>query len=163
MNRNPLLGPRSSSNLHNNVWSALSLLIPESQALKFIFPCLLINRIQLSYWGLPPEYADSSDSKESACNAGQLSSIPWFLPAKSQGQRSLVSHNPWCHKESGTTEWLWLFTITQNLFVYAFPLPEGSLSTELSFFFHKPHKPYKHNEGFPSSKWKEIPIKQVIL
>ena len=29
---------------------------------------------------------------------------PRVLPGKSHGQRSLASHNPWGHKESGTTE-----------------------------------------------------------
>ena len=31
---------------------------------------------------------------------------PVFLPGKSHGQRSLVSYNPWGHKESDTIEWL---------------------------------------------------------
>ena len=30
--------------------------------------------------------------------------IPVFLPGESQGQRSLVGHSPWCHKELDTTE-----------------------------------------------------------
>ena len=29
---------------------------------------------------------------------------PVFLPGEFQGQRSLVSYSPWCHKESDTTE-----------------------------------------------------------
>ena len=29
---------------------------------------------------------------------------PVFLPGKFQGQRSLVGHSPWGHKESDTTE-----------------------------------------------------------
>ena len=60
-----------------------------------------------------------SDSKESACNAGDPGSIPesvrfvwrskWlptpaFLPGKSHGQRSLVGYSPCGHKESDTTE-----------------------------------------------------------
>ena len=63
-----------------------------------------------------------SDGKESACNAGDLSSIPglgrlipWrrerqptsvFLPGKSQGQRSLEGYSPWGHKKSDTTKQL---------------------------------------------------------
>ena len=58
----------------------------------------------------------SSDSKESACDSGDLSSIPGlgrspgegnstptpvFLPGKFHGQRSL---GPWGHKESDRTE-----------------------------------------------------------
>ena len=53
-----------------------------------------------------------SDSKESACTAGDLGSIqgqkdPWrrewqptpvFLPGEFHGQRSLVGHHPWSHK-----------------------------------------------------------------
>ena len=60
-----------------------------------------------------------SDGKESACNAGELGSIPglgrspgggeWqltpvFLPGESQGQRSLAGYSPWGLKESDTTE-----------------------------------------------------------
>ena len=61
-----------------------------------------------------------SDGKESACNAGDLGSIPglkiswrreWlptpvFLPGESHGQRRLVGFSPWYGKESDTTEWL---------------------------------------------------------
>ena len=64
-----------------------------------------------------------SDGKESACNAGDLGSIPgiwkipwkgeWqptpvFLTGKSHGQRSLGGYSSWGHKESGTTERLTL-------------------------------------------------------
>ena len=58
------------------------------------------------------------DGKESACNAGDLGSIPGlgrspggghgnspvFLPGESHGQRSLVGHSPWGHKESDMAE-----------------------------------------------------------
>ena len=59
-----------------------------------------------------------SDSKESACNAGDpgfypwVGKIPWrrewqptpvFLPGKSHGQRNLVGYNPQSHKELDTT------------------------------------------------------------
>ena len=70
-----------------------------------------------------------SVSKEPACNAGDLGSIPglgrspwrrkWqptpvFLPGKFHGQRSLAGYNPWGHKESDTAErlTLWLFMVT---------------------------------------------------
>ena len=56
-------------------------------------------------------FPGGSDGKESACSAGDLSSIPgsgrllekWqptpeFLLGKSHGQRSLVSYGPWGHK-----------------------------------------------------------------
>ena len=64
----------------------------------------------------------------SACNVGDLSSIPglgrspgggkWqptpvFLPGESHGWRSLVGYSPWGDKESDTTErymgiWVWV-------------------------------------------------------
>ena len=67
------------------------------------------------------DFAGGSDSKESACNAGDLGSIPgsgrfpWrreciptpvFLPRGSHRQRSLASYNPWGLKESDMTEQL---------------------------------------------------------
>ena len=69
----------------------------------------------MNIWGFP----GGSDSKESACNAGGLSSIPgsgrspregngnplqysWL--ENPQGQRSLVGYSPWGHKESDMTE-----------------------------------------------------------
>ena len=61
-------------------------------------------------------FAGGSESKESACNAGDLGLIPGlerspgekrmtahslvFLPGEIHGQRSLVSSNPWGCKES---------------------------------------------------------------
>ena len=60
------------------------------------------------------------DSKESACNAGDLGSIPsqipwrrraWqptpvFWPGEFHGQRSLVGYSPWGHKDLDTAEQL---------------------------------------------------------
>ena len=61
----------------------------------------------------------ASSGKESACNAGDEGSIPGlgrspgegnglltpvFLLGESHGQRSLVGHGPWGHKESDMTE-----------------------------------------------------------
>jgi len=61
----------------------------------------------------------SLNGKESACNAGDLGSIPgleripwrraWqpspvFLPGESYGQRNLAGYSPWVYKESDTTE-----------------------------------------------------------
>ena len=57
------------------------------------------------------------DSKESACNAEYLGSIPelgrWqpipvSLPGKSHGQRNLAGYSPCSHKELDTTEGLTL-------------------------------------------------------
>ena len=64
-------------------------------------------------------FPGGSDGKESACNAGDLGSIPgwgrspgerkWlptpvFLPGESHEQRSLVGCSPWGRKELDTTE-----------------------------------------------------------
>ena len=57
-------------------------------------------------------FPGGSDSKESACNAGNLGSIPGlgrspekemathpvFLPGESHGQRSLMGYSPWGRK-----------------------------------------------------------------
>ena len=67
-------------------------------------------------------FPGGSDSKESACNAGDLGSIPGlgrshggghsnpptpvFLPGEFHGQRSQTGYNPWGRKESDTTEQL---------------------------------------------------------
>ena len=68
-----------------------------------------------TYWDFP----GGSDSKESACNGGDVGSIPgsgispgegkWqptpvFLPGKSHGQRRLVGYSPWGRRELDTTE-----------------------------------------------------------
>ena len=67
------------------------------------------------------EFPGGSEVKASACNVGDMGSIPglgrfpwrrkWqhtpvFLPGESHGWRSLVGYNPWGRKESETTEWL---------------------------------------------------------
>ena len=66
-------------------------------------------------------FPGGSDGKESACNAGDLSSIPglgrspggghdnslqYSCLEKPHGPRSLVGYSPWGCKQSGTTEWL---------------------------------------------------------
>ena len=65
---------------------------------------------------IPHGPPDGSNSKESACNAGDLDSIgkiPWrrewlhtpvLLPGESYGQRSLAGYNPWSPKELDMTE-----------------------------------------------------------
>ena len=67
-----------------------------------------------SMWGFP----SGSDSKESACNAGDgfdswVRKIPWrkkwlpnpvFLPRESYGWRNLVDYSPWDRKELDMTE-----------------------------------------------------------
>ena len=84
-------------------------------------------------------FSGGSDGKESACNAGDLGSIPWsrewiptpvFLLRESHGQRILTGYSPWGHEESVTTKWLTLplfqrcFHITQ--------VPRGSHQCEFS-------------------------------
>ena len=72
--------------------------------------------------GKQRSYYGGSDGKESACNAGDLGSIPggweewrmeWpltpvFLPGEFHGQRSLVGYSPWGCKVLDTTERLTL-------------------------------------------------------
>ena len=73
-------------------------------------------------WGvliIKLEFLGGPDGKESACNAGDLGSIPGsvrspgegngnpipvFLPGKSHGWRSLASYSPWGRREWDTTE-----------------------------------------------------------
>ena len=64
-------------------------------------------------------FSGGSDGKESACNAGNLGSIPglgrspgrrhdsplqYSFLENPHGQKNLVSYSPWGHKESDTTE-----------------------------------------------------------
>ena len=71
----------------------------------------------MQYVGFP----DSSDGKETACNAGDLGSITVSgrspgeekaihssIVEKSHGQRSLAGYSPWARKESDMTEQLTL-------------------------------------------------------
>ena len=82
-------------------------------------PDRMFTTCKAQNWGFP----GGSDGKESACNAGDTGSIPnsrrspgkraWlptpvFLPGESHGQRSLMGHSPWGHKESDRTERLTL-------------------------------------------------------
>ena len=68
---------------------------------------------------LPKGFLGGSDGKESACNVGDLGSIPrlgrftggghgnllqYSWVENSHGQRSLVGYSPWGHKESDMTE-----------------------------------------------------------
>ena len=66
-------------------------------------------------------FPGGSDSKESACNAGdqgrwvgkmpqrrEWQPTPVFLPEEFHGQRSLVKYSPWGCKELDTTEQLTL-------------------------------------------------------
>ena len=69
-------------------------------------------------------FPGGSGSKESACSAGDPCSIPGsrkrrgglptpvFLPRKSYGQKSLMGHSSWGHKESDTIEQLTLSSLS---------------------------------------------------
>ena len=54
---------------------------------------------------------------------------PVFLPDEFHGQRSLVGHSPWGHKESDTTEWLTHThpKYTKNSFFFFFFAAPGSM------------------------------------
>ena len=67
------------------------------------------------------DFPYGSDGKQSAWCGGRVGFAPWvgemlwrrkgqptpvFLPGESHGQRSLVGHSPWDHKELDTTEQL---------------------------------------------------------
>ena len=77
------------------------------------------------YKNLDRGFPGGSDGKVSACNAGDLGSIPGLgkvprerngnpfpvlLPGKFHGWRSLVGYSPWGCKELDTTEQLHWFT-----------------------------------------------------
>ena len=72
-------------------------------------------------------FLSGSEVKVSACNAGDLGSIPGsgrspgegngnptpvFLPGESRGRRSLVGYSPWGHKESDTNEQIVVIVVT---------------------------------------------------
>ena len=77
--------------------------------------------VQLNLMNSPLSgFPGGSDGKESACNVGNLGSIPGlgrspgegnvnlaiFLPGKSHAERSLAGYSAWGHKESDITKQL---------------------------------------------------------
>ena len=71
-------------------------LLPHSHLEVSKFPSLIKSTV-FFFWGL----SQSLSNKESACNAGDMSSIPgWgrFLPKKFHRQRSLEGWGPWSCK-----------------------------------------------------------------
>ena len=90
----------------------------ESLTLNRYWICTIKNDNEMwSLMGFP----GGSDGKESACNVGDLGSIPvlerspggrhghplqYPCQENPHGQRSLVGYSPWGHKESDMTEWL---------------------------------------------------------
>ena len=78
----------------------------------------IVNYLEITKNGL--DFPGGSDYKESACNAGDLGSIPGlegfpggghgyplqhFYMENSQEQRSLAGYSPWGHKQSDMTEY----------------------------------------------------------
>ena len=96
------------------------LFIEKNNAITILGKMCFIERIifqSFQWMGFP----GGSDSKESACNVGDLSLIPGFGRSpggghgnplqcscleKPHGQKSLVGYSPWGCKELDTTEWL---------------------------------------------------------
>ena len=94
----------------------------------YLRKCFIVVR-STQYWGFP----GGSDGKESACNAGDLGSIPgsgnipwrraWqptpiFLSGEFHGQRRLVGYSPWGRKESDMTEYLtWTQYHTAHIYI----------------------------------------------
>ena len=78
-----------------------------------------LSSVQWAFFKGFINFPGDSDGKESACNAGDLGSIPRLGRSPGGGpgnplhysclenphrQRSLVGYSPWCCKESGMTE-----------------------------------------------------------
>ena len=91
----------------------------------FVWTSIFISLGCVSRSGIAGSFPGGSDGKESACNVGDLGSVPglgsfpwrreWqptpvFLYGEFHGLRSLVGYSPWGCKESDTTEWLTLWT-----------------------------------------------------
>ena len=84
-------------------------------------------------------FTSDSDSKESACNAGDLGSIPGFgrslgegngnppvfLPGEFHRQRSLVGYSPLGPRESDTTERLTLSLAIYNCDMFPLQILPG--------------------------------------
>ena len=107
--------------------SKLRELVMDREAWRTAIHRVAKSRTQLSNWlnwtEVFKDFPGSSDDKRSACNEGDLHSIPglgrspgereWlpapvFLPGELHGQRSLVGYSPWGCKESVMTEQLTL-------------------------------------------------------
>ena len=95
-------------------------------SLMLIFTLLYLENVKIIHLKIINRgFPDGSDSKESACNAGDPDSIPgmgiespgkapwrreWllipeFLPGEVHEQRRLVGYSPWGCKELETSEW----------------------------------------------------------
>ena len=97
-----------------------------------------------SLYGLM-DFPSGSDSKESACNAGDPGSIPGsgrspgkgngptpvFMPGKFHGQRSLAGYSSWDHNESDTTEQLTLNSMASYVSFHHLGGVEGQMDQDL--------------------------------
>ena len=108
-------------------------------------------------WLSSSSSSSGSDGKESACNEGDLDSIPGLeiSPGKGNGyplqysylknphgQKSLVGYSPWSHKESDMTEQLSTYTsfyFNPSIFInpseigdFHFPYDESSFDSHIS-------------------------------
>ena len=117
-------------------------------------------------------FPGGSDGKESACNAGDLDSIPglgrsprgghgnllqYSCLENPHGQRSLVGYSPWGHKESDTTEWLSTHTHTHQdfhfiEFLLTSPHWEEQLGLKTSLVIPPPRQAWGWIEGFPDNQ-----------
>ena len=96
-----------------------------------------LSSVQWAFFKGFINFPGDSDGKESACNAGDLGSIPglgrsygeghgnplqYSCLENPHGQRSLaVGYSPWGHKESDTTERLskiYIFTCIYTKYIY---------------------------------------------
>ena len=92
--------------------------------------------------GLSMGFPGGMEGKESACNVGDLGSVPGLgrspgeengnplnshsCLGESYGQRSLLGYSPWGNRESGTTEWVALSQppfrgLTESRFRHRYP------------------------------------------
>ena len=107
--------------------------------MNFYIQLLSLNRIFWSYTHITDGFPGGSVGKESACNVGDLGSIPglgrspgggngnplqYSCLEKPHWQRNLVGYSPWGPKESDTAEWL---STTQHSYL---GFPDGSGSKE---------------------------------
>ena len=90
-------------------------------------------------------FPGGSDGKESACNEGDLASIPGWedtlekgrathsisLPGKPQGQRILEGYSPWSLKEAGMTERLTLPPSVSAVTWVPMSLPESISAADI--------------------------------
>ena len=108
-----------------HLWATVINAVVKIRVQGFVWTSIFISLGCISRSGIAGSSPGGSDGKQSACNAGDLGSIPglgrfpwrreWqptpvFLCGEFHGLRSLVGYSPWGCKESDTTEWLTLWT-----------------------------------------------------